>query len=65
MAAEFILVGIVMFVIGLFIKNKKLKKIFVYTGLVLALVILVVFFDEIKSQTMDAFNEGRDAAVGN
>ena len=65
MAAELILVGIVMFVIGLFIKNKKLKKIFVYTGLVLALVILVVFFDEIKSQTMDAFNEGRDAAVGN
>ena len=41
-------------------KNKKLKKILVYGGLLLALLILIVFFDEIRSQTIHAFKEGQD-----
>jgi len=50
--------GFLLFIIGLFVRNKKWKKILVYGGLALFLVILVVFYDELKA----GYNEGYEDA---
>jgi len=65
MAGNILLLGILMFIVGLFIKNKKLKRILVYGGLSLSILVLIVFFDEIKGETIDAINAGKEAAGKN
>jgi len=58
MEGDLMTLGFILFIIGLFIKNKKWKKILVYGGLALFLIILVVFFDEIKADAIKPYNVG-------
>lgn len=58
MEGNLLILGFLLFIIGLFVKNRKWKKILVYGGLALFLVILLAFYEELKEEAIDAYNEG-------
>ena len=59
--SDFTLLGLLIFIVGLFIKNKKWKRICIYGGLAIFLIFAIIYFEDAKN----AFQEGFQNAVDN